>query len=94
MNTGDRYFNIIASNTIVNNGNKQRNIIDLQPCSFDQWSKFGDNLFTKLNLNQWLCPKSGINIELEGRFSSEIFKYIKIGLSNCTGKINGQGCRN
>jgi hypothetical protein len=50
-------------------------------------------LYTKLQFQKWLCPQAGQVIELQGKYSSDIFKYIKIGFTNCTGTtVNGQGC--
>jgi hypothetical protein len=38
-----------------------------------------------LNLDQWLCPSPNQTLTLQGKYSSSIFKYIKISASACTG---------
>jgi hypothetical protein len=39
-----------------------------------------------------MCPLSSQLVEFQGKYSSEIFKYIKISLAICSGVVNGQGC--
>lgn len=35
----------------------------------------------------------GQTVELQGKFSSDLFKYMRITVSNCSGTVNGFGCR-
>jgi len=96
LNQGDRYFNIKVTAVSVINGTKTKPTLNMQPCTPDQWSKFGDNiasLYSKLQLQKWICPVPGQTIELQGKFTSDVFKYIKVSASTCTGTVNGQGCR-
>lgn len=96
LNSGNRYFNIKVSAVSVINGVKDKPALVMQPCSLEQWSKLGDSfaaLYNKLSFSQWICPAPGQTIELQGKFSSDIFKYIKVSVAACTGTVNGQGCR-
>lgn len=96
MNAAKMYFSVNAVATVVINGTKTKRTLALQPCNYDEWLGLGSNfgyLYTKLQFQNWLCPKPGQIIELQGKFSSDTFKYVKISLNNCTGQtINGQTC--
>jgi hypothetical protein len=43
-------------------------------------------------MSQWVCPLPNQLVEFQGKYSSEIFKYIRISLATCSGVVNGQGC--
>ena len=51
LNNDNRYFNINVTTVSVINGTKTNPILNMQPCTLDQWSKFGDSfaaLYLKL----------------------------------------------
>lgn len=96
MNTGNRYFTVTATSTKVVNGAKTKVTLLMGKCDFDEWNSLGDHfgyLYNKLQFQKWLCPKAGQIIELQGKYSSDVFKYLKISLNTCTGTVNGQGCK-
>lgn len=71
--------------------------ISLGACSKDQWTKFGQsfsNYYDQLGLQTWLCPLKDQNFSLAGRYSADIFKYLKISIKSCSGTKNSYGCMN
>lgn len=96
MNTGARYFNWQAQASSVINGTKVKSFMTLQPCTIDMWEPLGSNfvyMYNKLGFSKWLCPAPGQLVEIQGKYSSDVFRYIKIYLTTCTGTVNGQGCK-
>lgn len=96
MNTGPRYFNFQVLTTQIINGTKTKSAINLVPCVSEMWAQLGSDytaMFDRLGLQSWLCPSAGQLVELQGKYSSELFKYLKISVTQCNGTINGQGCR-
>ncbi|EAS03549.3 transmembrane protein, putative (macronuclear) [Tetrahymena thermophila SB210] len=61
----------------------------LEPCTLDHWTQLPSyninwtDQFIKANLSSYLCPRKDDIIEIEGIFSSEHFKHIKIGITDC-----------
>lgn len=96
MNSGARYFNWYAQATSVVYRKKTKVKILLQPCTVDMWSPLGESfvtLYNKLGFSKWLCPAQDQLVQIQGKYSSDIFRYIKIYLKNCSGTENGQGCK-
>lgn len=88
MSASPRYFNFKAVATAVVGGAKTKVTLALQPCSLSQFSNHGQSIidsYTRANLSQWLCPVPNQTISLQGKYTSNIFKYIKISVSQCTG---------
>lgn len=44
--------------------------------------------YDQLGFDQWLCPPPNLVIELQGKFSSQIFKHYKIGVRKCNSSID------
>ncbi len=42
------------------------------------------DLYDKIGLSAWLCPTEGTVIELQGKYSSSVFKYYKFGVKQCS----------
>lgn len=82
-----KYFNVILHSTAVINGVKSYDPIPLVPCVKSEWAIYNHTLgdvFDRLGLNQWLCLPQNRTFEFEGKYSSKIFKYLKISVANCT----------
>jgi hypothetical protein len=60
---------------------------NLIPCTIGEWNSvdpsFGST-FNRLGLNNWLCLPPNITLEFQGKYSSDVFKYAKIAVQNCT----------
>ncbi|CAD8210004.1 unnamed protein product [Paramecium octaurelia] len=72
---------------------KQDNFIDLIPCTQDRFQKIFKNQdfsaqFSQLKLEEWLCPQLNYSIQLGGSFTSDIFEFVKITVSECSNNSN------
>jgi hypothetical protein len=39
-------------------------------------------------MDSWLCPPDGLTLELQGKFSSDVFKFYQFGVTKCnTSKV-------
>lgn len=47
-----------------------------------------NSTFDQLKFGQWLCPIPGLEIELQGKYSSDMFKHYKIGVKQCNESID------
>jgi hypothetical protein len=86
-----RYFDIILQNiSVILNGSstiKKTSNIQLTPCTLDQWSNITSDItkaYTKVGFSQWLCPPKDYIFELQGKYTSDIFKYVKLNINKCT----------
>lgn len=91
LNSPSRFFDIAFKNQInKKNGSstiRQESSIPLQKCAESQWKGMGsaiENSFNKLNFVQWLCPPTGQEIPLQGKFTSDTFQFSEITVSKCT----------
>ena len=91
LSSSQRYFDIVlTSKSYTKNGSntiKKTQYIPLTPCNISQWSGISDsmqNSYSSLSFNQWLCPPTGYVFPLQGKFTSNIFKFAQIMVSKCT----------
>ncbi|CAD8116549.1 unnamed protein product [Paramecium sonneborni] len=89
------FFNITVEQKI-NFRNKNGSLIKetievpMQPCTLERFNNifqlqgidFTDQ-FNFLGMNKMLCPKSNFTFQMEGTYSSETFKFLKITVKNC-----------
>ncbi|CAD8100413.1 unnamed protein product [Paramecium primaurelia] len=93
--TTNPYFNITVEQKIyLRNANgtliKQTIEIPMQPCTLERFNNiflqqgldFTDQ-FNFLGMNKMLCPKSNFTFQMEGTYSSETFKFIKLTVKDC-----------
>ncbi|CAD8200360.1 unnamed protein product [Paramecium pentaurelia] len=93
--TTNPYFNITVEQRIyLRNANgtliKQTIEIPMQPCTLERFNNiflqqgldFTDQ-FNFLGMNKMLCPKSNFTFQMEGTYSSESFKFIKLTVKDC-----------
>ncbi|CAD8100411.1 unnamed protein product [Paramecium primaurelia] len=100
--TTNPFFNISVEQRIYTRSldgslNKSTIQIPLQPCTLDRFNNvvkeqginidFNDE-FNYLSMNKWLCPALNYTLQLEGTYSSEIFKFIKIVVTGCKNNTN------
>ena len=52
------------------------------------------SLYTSLNFTQWLCPPDGYTFQLEGKKTSNAFKYAKLAVYKCGTVFNSSTCAN
>ena len=58
--------------------------IPLVPCTKDHWSNVSDSItytYSNLGFSQWLCPPIGQVLPLQGKYTSDIFKFAQIVIS-------------
>jgi hypothetical protein len=68
---------------------RKRTPVQLIQCYREQWESRGYGaFFYKLGLEKWLCPPEGTSIELEGKFTSDSFKFYKIAATKCNSALN------
>ena len=91
LSSSERYFDILLTNrTYTKNGSslvKDTTTIPLSPCQIKQWSGVAQGItdsFTVQNFSQWLCPPLGTVFPLQGKFTSNIFKFAQLSVSTCT----------
>ncbi|CAD8072309.1 unnamed protein product [Paramecium primaurelia] len=88
------FFNITLKQRIYtrsSNGTIYKNdtFIDLIPCTQDRFQNiFKDQnftpQFTSLKLQEWLCPQYNYSIILSGGYTSDLFEFVKIAVSDCS----------
>ncbi|CAK76107.1 unnamed protein product (macronuclear) [Paramecium tetraurelia] len=88
------YFNITLKQRIytrLNNGTtiKQDSFIDLIPCTIDRFQNIFNNQnftdqFISLGLSEWLCPQYNYSIRLSGGYTSQLFQFTKVTVSECS----------
>lgn len=91
LNANQRYFDITLSNRVtIKNGSsrvKTKVVIPLEPCSLDHWAGVSDNItasFGTLGFDQWLCPPVNSTFTMQGKYTSDSFKYSDIKIGACT----------
>ena len=47
-----------------------------------------NSTYDQLGFDQWLCPMPNLEIELQGKYSSDMFKHYKIGVKQCNDSID------
>ncbi|CAD8098950.1 unnamed protein product [Paramecium primaurelia] len=76
----------------LDNGSFSKNItqLPLEPCTLERFQtvflKYGKNFsedFNHLNLENLLCPKNNISMNIGGTFASNYFNFLKIEVSPC-----------
>lgn len=85
-NSTHQYFNIELYQRSIINKTKYTTYFDLQPCQRSAWVAFDASIgptFDRLGLQSWLCLKQSYSFEFEGKYSSDIFKYLKISVKSC-----------
>jgi hypothetical protein len=86
MNEGDRWFDIYMQFRSYGDGMRNKTYVPLVPCEKDIWvnidESFGD-VYDRLGFDEWLCPENGSVFELEGKFTSEYFKFYKFAVTDC-----------
>ena len=61
--------------------------IPLIPCAYEDWARIGNDIgsyYQKMKLQQWLCPPQNTTLPLQGKYSSDLFKYSRIIITHCT----------
>ncbi len=86
LNSGKKWFDFYIEKIEVNK--KKKSIrLNFSKCNKEQWVKLKPSMsktYDKLNIDSYLCQPQGIALELQGKYSSDIFKYYKIGVRACT----------
>lgn len=85
-NSTHKYFNVELYQRSVINKTKYTTYFDLVPCEKSVWVELDPSIgptFDRLGLSSWLCLSQNYSFEFEGKFSSDIFKYLKISLKSC-----------
>ena len=56
------------------------------PCSKDAWVNVNESfseVYDRLGFDSWLCPEVGTIFELQGKYTSEYFKFYKFAVKEC-----------
>lgn len=87
LSSAERYFDISLSTQVFSYGNfVNETIHQLEPCRYEQWASvnsIGANSYEKLRLNSFLCPSRNVSVELQGKYSSEMFKLLRLRIGKC-----------
>jgi hypothetical protein len=82
-----RYFDITLSTQVFSYGSLIAEYWqDLQPCKYEQWahvSAAGAKSYDQLRMNGFLCPTPNVTVELQGKFTSETFKLLRLKIGKC-----------
>jgi len=80
-----KYFNVEFSQKISNP--KKTTYYTLVPCSRSVWTSaypdVGDS-FDRLQLQYWLCLPQNTSLSFQGKYTSDVFQYVKIGVKACS----------
>ncbi len=41
------------------------------------------DIYDRIDLDKWLCPPDNLTITLQGKYSSDIFRFYKFGVKKC-----------
>ncbi|KAL4449923.1 hypothetical protein ABPG74_015042 [Tetrahymena malaccensis] len=84
------FFNItvIQTSYIMEGGQRktQQNYLDMEPCTQIHFSLMGQEKFDQiaiLNNRNFLCPRLGQNIQLQGLYTNDLFSFVKIIVTRC-----------
>jgi len=89
MNTGNRYFDVSMTYTHVDNGVKTKHSVPLTACNRTVWANLGfASSYDRLGFSKWLCPSPDLALILQGKYTSDVFIYYKIALSQCNATLN------
>ncbi len=93
LSSSIRYFDVVMNNIAVNTPRgdivpttNSSNIV-LKTCSVSQWVIFKDKLnlnYSKLGLDQFLCPQKDSVISIQGKSKSQTYKYADVSIRKCT----------
>ena len=86
LNEGERWFDISMQFRSYAPDGRNKTYMELVQCERSQWTNvnetFGD-VFDRLDLSKWLCPKNKTEFELQGKYTSEYFKFYKFAVKEC-----------
>lgn len=85
-NSTHKFFSLEVYQRSIINKTKFTTYFDLQPCNKGAWEKLDPSIgptFDRLGLQSWLCLKQNYSFQFEGKYSSDIFKYLKISVKSC-----------
>ncbi|EWS72162.1 transmembrane protein, putative (macronuclear) [Tetrahymena thermophila SB210] len=101
------YLNITLQQrvyTLLPNGTQLKQNIDIQleQCTFKHWdalNKPGDIIITKdqynsYNISNYLCPKLGTNLTIQGQIANQVYQFIKFTVTGCQNQTNPQSSPN
>lgn len=80
-----KYFNIEFSQKISNP--KSSTSYTLVPCSREAWVSAYPNsaaAFDRQQLSSWLCLPPNTTLNFQGKYTSDVFQYVKIGVKACS----------
>lgn len=83
LNQGNRWFTVYMEKRVYDSNGKNKFTVPLGQCHKQQWTRIKkqlENVYDKMGFDTWLCPPDGLTIELQGKFSSDVFKHYKIGV--------------
>ncbi|CAD8072315.1 unnamed protein product [Paramecium primaurelia] len=90
------FFNItMASRRYERQGDgslyKDETLLDLVPCTVERFqqifNQFGQNFtqqYNEIGLDTWLCPQMNYSFTLKGRYTNNLFDFLKITVSQCS----------
>lgn len=85
LNEGDRWFNIELKFKSYSSEGRAVELLPLVPCSRQHWTsvqkEFGE-IYDRFGFQSWLCPANNSTFQLQGKYTSEVFKFYEI-------KVNG-----
>ena len=63
---------------------RNKTFVPLSACKREQWSSINESLgetYDRLGLSTWLCPENGTTFELQGKYTSDVFKFYKFAVT-------------
>ena len=83
LSSSTRYFDITLTNRVTEkyaNGttSKTRNSVTLEPCTLAHWQGVSESItksYSTLGFQEWLCPPLSHNVDIQGKFTSNLFKF-------------------
>ena len=86
LNAGERWFDVYMQFRSYNSEARNKTYVQMVPCSRTQWIKIDESygpIYDRLGFEKWLCPPEGMQIELQGKYTSEEFKFYKFAVKEC-----------
>ena len=91
LNDGDQWFTIELKFKSYSAESRVKDSLPLVACTKEHWTsveeKFGD-IYDRFGFEEWLCPERNSTFELQGKYTSEIFKFYEITIKECAADGN------
>ena len=60
--------------------------IPLEPCTLEHWAAYPNiqKSFSRLSIDTWMCMPLNLEVEIKGKYASEVSQLLEVSISQCT----------